>query len=302
MNEVQRPTISVVIPALNEELYLARALESLAQQSYRDFEVIVADNGSTDATAAIARAHGARVVMATKPGVCAARQAGTAAARGRIVVSTDADTIFDPGWLAQIARAFRDPAVVLVTGPPRFEDAPIWGRLYTRLLFGSIELWHRLTGRLWYVSACNLAFRKSAWQGYNTDLTQGGDELALLRQLRHQGDSVYLPDNLVWTSSRRMKRGFLYNVVVTCLAYYVGDYILSRFTNKSLLGSYPQIRDQRSQRPDLGWRLASFTLVAAAAFSLVYTKVPMAHALGKDIHRPHLHRLDIDWRLRHQEP
>lgn len=301
MNEAARPTISVVIPALNEELYLARCLDSLRLQSYRSFEVIVVDNGSTDATAAIARAAGVRVVKAPKRGVCAARQAGTTAARGQFIVSTDADTVFKTDWLSQIASAFTDPEVVAVAGPPRFEAAPIWGRLYPRILFGSVELWHRLTGSLWYASACNLAFRKSAWQCYNTDLTQGGDEFALLRQFRGHGRSVYLGRNFVWTSSRRIKKGFLYNVCVTCFTYYLGDYALSRLTKKSLLGSYPEIRDQASQRPVLGWRVASFGLIAAAVFGLLYTHAPLAHAIDRNVHRPHLHRIDIDWRAHNPE-
>lgn len=296
MTEVQRPYISVVIPALNEELFLRATLDSLARQTYRDFEIIVVDNGSTDQTAAIARAAGARVVNCSQRGVCAARQAGTLVARGQIIVSTDADTKFPADWLAKYAAAFSDPDVVLATGRPIWSEAPAWHRIYTWVLFGFIRAWQHLTGRLCYASAGNLAFRKRDWQGYNSKLTQGGDEFFVVKQLRPYGAMKYLPNNPVMTSSRRIKRGLLYTLIMTLLVYYVGDYALSRLTKRSVL-SLPEIRDRRSQRPGLGWRMASFTLIATIAFSLIYTKVPMAHALSKDVHH-HLHRPDVDLKLR----
>ena len=84
----------MVIPAYNEADYLPAALRSLRAQDFPGaVEVIVVDNGSTDGTAVLARRLGARVVEEHAPGVCASRQRGTLAARGEIVVSTDADTV-----------------------------------------------------------------------------------------------------------------------------------------------------------------------------------------------------------------
>src|SRR5512140_592392 len=83
-----RPRYSVVIPAVDEAVDIGRCLSSLAAQDCRNgYEVIVVDNNSTDQTAEIAREHGARVVFESHPGVCWARQRGTEAARGEIVVS-----------------------------------------------------------------------------------------------------------------------------------------------------------------------------------------------------------------------
>jgi len=286
MSTKAQPYISVVIPAYNEAGYLPRALESLADQTYRNFEAIVVDNASTDATAAIARSYGARVIHEQQVGVCAARDAGTKAARGQIIVSTDADTKFEPDWLAKIAVGFCDPVVVLVAGPPRFIKAPLWGKAYPRLLFGLIHGWHSLTGELFYVSACNLAFRKSAWEGYNPKLTQGGDELFVIRQLRTKGKFRYLASNPVNTSSRRLKKGLLYNFVMTFMGYYLGDYIISKLTNRSLFGSYPAIRDRNSQRAT-GWKTASFVIVVVAFLYAMEAHPAMAHAISR--HRPHLH-------------
>src|SRR5689334_18853557 len=90
------PLYSVIIPAYNEEAYLGRTLSSLraAMDGLPEAgEVIVVDNNSSDRTADIARAAGARVVFEPVNQISRARNAGAAAARGRFFVFLDADTI-----------------------------------------------------------------------------------------------------------------------------------------------------------------------------------------------------------------
>jgi glycosyltransferase involved in cell wall biosynthesis len=235
---------SIVIPAFNEGQFLGPCLDSLRDQDFADpYEVIVVDNNCTDDTAAVARSRGATVLTETRPGVCAARQCGTAAARGQIVVSTDADTVFSPDWLSRIDRAFRDdPRRVAVAGPCRFVDPPWWGRVYTFVLFGVVSLVARLTGRILYVTATNIAFRKSEWAGYDTEATQGGDELGLLRRLRVRGPVAFVRGNPTFTSSRRLHRGLAYNIVITCLYYYVVGYAVNRMAGRRVVGIAPAFR------------------------------------------------------------
>ncbi len=238
-----RPRFSVVIPAFNESCLLPAALESLQRQDFKgDYEIIVVDNNSSDETCTVARAHGARVVHEQEQGVCSARQRGTALARGEIVISTDADTIFETSWLSRIDHAFtRDPACVAVAGPCRFVGGPWWAG-YTKALFAVVFLVHRLTGHVVYVTATNIAFRKSAWTGYDTRLTQGGDELDLLRRLRQHGKVVFERNNATLTSSRRLNKGLFYNIVVTFLFYYVLGYLLNRVAGRQLLATAPAFR------------------------------------------------------------
>jgi glycosyl transferase family 2 len=177
--------------------------------------------------------------------VCWARQRGTEIASGEIVVSTDADTVYDPHWLTRIDSVFLDdPGAVAVGGPCRFTDAPWWGRIYASGLFRSVHALSRLTGRVPYVAAANLAFRRSAWPGYNTQATQGGDELDLLRRLRRRGRVRYDAGNPVYTSSRRMRRGLAYNIVVTFGFYYVLGYSLNRMTGRTVVGMAPSFRSR----------------------------------------------------------
>jgi glycosyltransferase involved in cell wall biosynthesis len=262
------PRFSIVIPAVNEASDIGACLLSLARQDYRGTrEIIVVDNGSTDDTAAIAASLGATVVHEPRPGVCWARQRGTEVARGEIIVSTDADTTFDAGWLTHIDEAFdRTPKCVAVTGACRFVAGPWWGRVYAATLFGCINLLYLLTGRVIYVTATNIAFRKSAWTGYNTALTQGGDELDLLRRLRAAGKVTFDRLNPTFTSARRLHRGLVYNIFVTCLFYYLLGYALNRIFGRRVLGTAPAIRDIAPRR-------APRWIVQAGAVGLVLTVI-----------------------------
>ena len=239
-----QPRFSVVVPAFNESAFLGPCLESLAHQDFSGaYEVIVVDNNSTDETRQIARSHGATLVREPQAGVCWARQAGTLVACGEIVVSTDADTTFDRGWLSRIDRTFdATPDCVAVTGPCRFLDAPWWGRLYPWLLFHAVHMVSLVTGRVVYASATNIAFRSSAFRGYDTSATQGGDELGLLRCLRSRGRIAFDLGNPTFTSSRRLRRGLAYNLAVTLLFYYVLGYGLNRLLRRTVIGTAPAFR------------------------------------------------------------
>ena len=243
------PRFSIVIPAHDEAGYLGACLDSLRRQDFPGGrEIIVVDNNSTDGTAGVARSHGVTVIEERRPGVCWARQRGTELASGEIVVSTDADTVYQEDWLSRIDAAFRaDDELAAVAGPCEFVDAPRWGRVYARTLFGSVHLVSRTTGRVPYVAAANIAFRRSAWRGYDTSATQGGDELGLLRELRRRGRVAFDAANPVFTSSRRMRRGFAYNLAVTFLFYYVLGYSLNRLAGRTVVGMAPSFRATESQ-------------------------------------------------------
>jgi glycosyltransferase involved in cell wall biosynthesis len=268
---------SVVVPCYNEESYLAETIRSLQRQDFDgEYEIVVVDNNSTDATAEIARGLGVRVVAEAAPGVCNARQAGTDASRGEIVVSTDADTTHAPDWLTKIDRHFRaDADVVAVVGPCRYQDGPRWGRAFGRTLFGAVGLVYRATGRTSYVSATNIAFRRDRWSGYDTRLTQGGDELDVLRRLRREGTVVYDRTNPTFTSGRRFSRGLAYNLFVSLFLFYLAAYFINRVSGRRVLGSAPAYRDSR---PALARRIRIAAAVARARLSLRLSDRPGTYA------------------------
>src|SRR5213593_615196 len=103
--------VSVVIPCLNEEDTLARCIEK-ARQACREHsiagEIVVADNGSTDLSRAIAERHGARVVMIKEPGYGSALMEGIAAASGKFVIIGDADDSYDFLEIPKIVEKLRE--------------------------------------------------------------------------------------------------------------------------------------------------------------------------------------------------
>ena len=247
MNSLEKPRFSIVVPAYNEASYLGPALQALQQQDFRGFyEIIVVDNDSTDGTGEIAAGYGVTVVRETARGVCQARQRGTIEARGEIVVSTDADTVQPRDWLTRIDGQFRrSDRIVAVAGPCRYENPSWWARLFPRLLFGGVDRVFVLTGRVVYVSATNTAFRRSAFPGYDSTLTQGGDEVDLLRRLRRRGRVVWDRSNIVTTSSRRLQKGLLYTFFVSFLTFYLLAYLLNRVSSQQILGMAPAFRQER---------------------------------------------------------
>ena len=246
---------SIVVPAYNEAAYLGRALDSLLHQDYNGrYEVIVVDNNSTDGTAAVAAQYGVSVVKEPQQGVCAARQRGVDCATGEIIISTDADTTQPRDWLRTIdARFAESERVVAVAGPCRYQDPSWWAKAFPILLFGLVAKIYALTGFVFYVSATNIAVRRTAFPGYDLKLTQGGDELDLVRRLRRRGHVSWERQNVVTTSARRLQRGLLYNIFVSFFVYYLLAYWFNRLSQRQAFGMAPAFRQERRRSLPLVW-------------------------------------------------
>jgi glycosyltransferase involved in cell wall biosynthesis len=208
------PELSVVICSHNGERMLPSALEGLRGQSLdaKRFEVIVVDDGSTDATASIATAHGARVVrLDPNRGIAAARNAGVSAARGAIVAFTDDDCEPEQDWLAALVVSFADPGTEGVGGQvrPASNDgfvlrylavrrplAPLGGDLLSSANLG-YRLWLYLRtavgsgaplaagASLYSVVGANMAFRRELifeLGGFDEAFVFGGEEEDLCRR------------------------------------------------------------------------------------------------------------------------
>ncbi|HTP29385.1 MAG TPA: glycosyltransferase family A protein, partial [Anaeromyxobacteraceae bacterium] len=104
------PVVSVVIPAYNAEAYVAAAVDSVLAQSFRDFELIAVDDGSSDSTGARLRAYrdSLRYIRQPNGGVSRARNRGVEESQGRWVAFLDADDVWLPGKLGKQMGALRD--------------------------------------------------------------------------------------------------------------------------------------------------------------------------------------------------
>ena len=238
--------ISVVIPAYNEEKHIKACINSLRNQTYKDdFEIIIVDNNSNDKTAQYAKEMNVKVVSEPKAGVLFARETGTHAAQGDLIIQTDCDTTYPVDWIEKIIKGFNNnPDAVAIIGAFKFVDGPWWGRYFTGLLFGITDIVYRLTNKLIYIPGSNTAFFKKNWHGYNLELDQGGDEVALLKQLKKEGKVMFLKNNAVLTSARRLDKGILYNIFVTFLFYYVFDFTYRKITGRSIVNPFPRIRKE----------------------------------------------------------
>lgn len=158
------PTVSVVVPVLDDAEHLRRCLDALATQSVRPDEVVVVDNGSRDDSAAVARAAGATVLTEPVRGIARASARGYDHASGDVLVRLDADSVPPHGWIADALRLLADPEVVAVTGPGRPHDGGpvvrrVWDAVYMRPYF--VLMWAALGRPPLFGSA--MAMRRETW-------------------------------------------------------------------------------------------------------------------------------------------
>lgn len=194
--------ISFVIPAWNEESVLGATLEALSaarKHLAEPSEVIVADDGSTDRTEAIARQHGARVVSVRHRQISATRNAGAREAQGDMLIFIDADTIVSPEVVCAAVEAVRGGAI---GGGCAIRYS---GRLpaYLRVLI-PIEVW--IAGKMRIAFGCFLFCTRAAFDavgGFDTKI-YATEEISFSRALHRQGRFVFLRER-VSTSGRKLR-------------------------------------------------------------------------------------------------
>ena len=155
-------SVSVVIPVKDDAVMLRRCLDALARQTVAPLEVVVVDNGSVDDSAAVARAHGARVVEEPSPGIPAAASTGYDAARGDVIARCDADSLPPADWVHRLLVGIDGADAVTGSGvfydlPPVVRRVMQWLYLSTYFLTVHLALGHPA---LW---GSNMALRRQAW-------------------------------------------------------------------------------------------------------------------------------------------
>jgi len=115
MSHAQKPRVSVILPTYNRAWSLHAAIKSVLTQTDADYELIVVDDGSTDATATLLRTYdGVTVLRQTRQGVSAARNRGVRAARGELIAFLDSDDYWLPGKLSVQVRYFDENPDTLI--------------------------------------------------------------------------------------------------------------------------------------------------------------------------------------------
>jgi glycosyltransferase involved in cell wall biosynthesis len=194
--------ISFILPAYNEERLLGdtlRAMHAAAKPLAEPYEIIVADDASTDRTAAIAEEHGARVVRVAHRQIAATRNSGARAAAGDLFLFVDADTLVNEAVVRAAVRVLRRGAVG--GGASVAFDGPV--PLYAQVLLRVLVLVFRII-RL--AGGCFLFCTRQAFEavgGFDERLF-ASEEIALCNALKRQGRFVVLSE-AVNTSGRKMR-------------------------------------------------------------------------------------------------
>jgi glycosyltransferase involved in cell wall biosynthesis len=219
MNEPKPPTISAIMPVYNGRTYLELSLPPLAAMLARGelLEIVVADDGSTDGSGELCRAHGAQVVTTGgRKGPAEARNVASKAARGEIVWFVDADVVAHDDIAHWLQRSFADPSVVAVFGS--YDDAPPWPAFasqYMNLRHHAVH--HRSPGEAFSFWSGLGAVRREAFAGaggYDAAryLVPSIEDIELGYRLRANGGRILLVPEMQGT---HLKRWTLKGVIET---------------------------------------------------------------------------------------
>ena len=205
--------ISFVVPAYNEEKYLAptlAAIHAAAREAGEPYEIVVADDGSADATAAVARQGGARVVTVEKRQIAATRNAGARASTGDMLIFVDADTTVNGPLVAEAVAAMRSGAVG-GGAPVRLDRTPWWLAPFMRLLIPVFRLFKWAAGC--FVFCTREAFEKAG--GFDEQYF-ASEEIHFSQALKRHGRFVILR-SMVVSSARKLDSHSFLGFVWLCM-------------------------------------------------------------------------------------
>src|SRR5207247_1443133 len=187
--------------------------EGLVALRYPNFEVVVVDDGSRDATASIAMEYGFRVISTENRGLSSARNTGMQAATGEIVAYTDDDARPDPDWLTFLALSFMTTDHAAVGGPNIAPpgDGPI-AECVAHAPGGPIHV--LLSDReAEHIPGCNMAFRRRCLEaigGFDPQFRVAGDDVDVCWRLQQRGWTLgFSPAAVVWHHRRNSVRAYL---------------------------------------------------------------------------------------------
>ncbi len=126
---VDNPLVSVAIPTYNSAFFLEKCLESLAQQTCKNIEVLIIDGDSTDATLAIASKYGAFFIQVGK-GLLRARMEGIHKARGEYIFILDSDQVLYPDTIDRAVNLMKKNNDMLVLGEDVYQKNTFLEKLF----------------------------------------------------------------------------------------------------------------------------------------------------------------------------
>jgi cellulose synthase/poly-beta-1,6-N-acetylglucosamine synthase-like glycosyltransferase len=202
INLTSGPSVTAILPCYNEALTIENAAKSMMGQSYKNLEVLIVSDGSTDNTNVIGKKladkYGPKLKFIEKPngGKASALNVGITHAKGEIVICMDADSVFGKDTVAYLASSFNDPNVVGVAGNIKVSNScNFWTRSQRVEWATGLQLQQRAfseLGCMQVITGAVGAFRKSALLeigGYSSDTIVEDMDLTVTLQ-RHKGAKV----------------------------------------------------------------------------------------------------------------
>lgn len=218
-HDIGMPSVSVVVPAFNEEVVIRRCLLAVVHQTVAADQIVVVDNGSTDGTAAVVaqmqQEHpDKRIILlnqCSERGLIPTRNLGLNVATTEVLGRIDADSVLEPDWVEQVQRAFADSDVAAATGPVLYYDMPLRA-LGLRADDALRQLAIRMgQGKHPFLYGSNMAIRRSAWEQIRFDtchdvLDEMHEDIDLALHLRARGLRIaYLSAMVSGVSARRLE-------------------------------------------------------------------------------------------------
>lgn len=213
------PTVSIVIPAYNEEKVIRQCLIAALYQSVPAMEIIVVDNRSTDRTAEIVRQMQGEypdspirlLSQFAEQGLIPTRNYGLDEARGDVLGRIDADSVLEPDWVERVRDAFTDPSVAAATGPVLYYDMPL-RRFGLKADDKVRQLVLKLANKQYhFLFGSNMAIRRTAWEQIRTEACRDeADEMhedidLSLHLADHGLHILYIPGMISGMSARRLE-------------------------------------------------------------------------------------------------
>ena len=188
---------SIIIPARNEEGYLARTLKSIENQNYPHYETIVVLNGCTDNTLHVANKY-ADEIITCQPGVSKARNSGAKKATGDILVFLDADTILNSNILKEIKKRFSQKySVGTIKVRPDIKKLKYKFMMGFKNTINELKIYPWTTGIMY----C----RKNEFSEFNENL-HVRETYFFTKKMMQKGKFQFLNNTFVETSMRRFKK------------------------------------------------------------------------------------------------
>lgn len=193
------PSVAIIVPTLQEEMYISKLLRSLQLQDFKDYEIVVVDGGSTDMTRKYAELYGVKVIT-TSPCVSKQRNAGARATQAKELIFIDADTFLpDCRWLTEFLERVRAVNAKFAWVYFKYDNVPVHAALSLaqQWIFGQ-------------PNGCFVYMTRDVFEleQFDEEL-KSGESVELARRVRSHAPIYLLPMTVITSSRRIIKRGSL---------------------------------------------------------------------------------------------